>query len=156
MNTAVSLFVGVKSSYNFKIVLQLFFICGKIYVLNTSPREKGIFMKYTNLTVIPMPKEVIGEKADASFDEVLIPARLCSVASSLHEAGESLLSFVKKVHGVELGEGEGGMLDLRLLATILSNLHQRTMNQASLHPPLAARVKRGGNEDAKSVQKISF
>ena len=66
-------------------------------------------MKYTSLKIIPMPKEVIGEKAGGGFELTSIEAKLYCADTALFSARENLFSFTKKIHGVELSDAKGGI-----------------------------------------------
>ena len=65
-------------------------------------------MKMTKLKVIPMPKEVIGEMADGSFEYVGISVAI-SADEYFLEAADTFAELVKKIHGAELESSKGGI-----------------------------------------------
>ncbi len=65
-------------------------------------------MKMTKLNVIPMPKNVVGEGSDGSFEYVNVAAYIC--ADKLFSfVADTFSELVYKVHKTELNEGKGGI-----------------------------------------------
>lgn len=63
----------------------------------------------SKLKVIPMPKTVMGEKEDGSFAVTTLAPQLTCACPCFQEAAEIFLTYTEKVHGVQLGAGEGGI-----------------------------------------------
>ena len=65
-------------------------------------------MEYTSLKVIPMPKEVVGADTEGKFEYVSFVPEII-VEKGLEIYAESFLDIVKRVHGIEIKNGEGGI-----------------------------------------------
>lgn len=65
-------------------------------------------MTATTLKVIPMPKEVIGADAEGNFEYVPFKA-VISAAPELAPFADSFIQCAKKLHGIDILQGEGGI-----------------------------------------------
>jgi len=65
-------------------------------------------MEYTSLKVIPMPKEVVGADAEGNFEYISFVPEII-VENGLEIYAEGFSDILKKVHGIELKKGEGGI-----------------------------------------------
>lgn len=66
-------------------------------------------MKYTDLKVIPMPKEVSGELEGGGFDKVLLAPAVYSECDSIYSDILCFSELATKIHGVKIVEENGGI-----------------------------------------------
>ena len=77
-------------------------------------------MKYSNISVIPMPKEVIGECADGSFEELFFEPSVYTECAAFATVEQSFVELTEKIHGVRLAREAGG-IELILDSTLASD-----------------------------------
>jgi hexosaminidase len=65
--------------------------------------------KMTKLRVIPMPKNVIGEKEDGSFDRIGVLPRIYTECAEWQVYADAFADLAEKVHGVTFEAAEGGI-----------------------------------------------
>ncbi len=65
-------------------------------------------MEATTLKVIPMPKKVIGADAEGNFEYVPFKAKIMA-SQECQMCADTFAYFIKKIHGIELENGEGGI-----------------------------------------------